>query len=684
MAVHSGYVPPHLRGRRQAEPPPNADASAATKQDPTTPATPPHQTSSSNVEVEATADKTQSPTANDRATPLVRTPSGWWVPASEAASTHSAMPQLRASDPRQSTPSKLSKLQPSPSRLEQDIELVTGASNGVSIAHPENGTNPATPDDIDRGATPPTAVATASESPGAECLKFEQPNHQSKDKSSPPTTKDLASKRGTYSTVATRGSQAPVETQKSIRSSRNDANQKKSGWIKNKDIPKAQPPSPDSNAWGSVNSGEECDFNSVEADGGWGALPGKRRRNVEYNLQDWDGSMAPPPVDWEARGTYKDVDMGARIREWCQISSNVDEESPVIDIQAEGFLTKPTGDIAPRIWVPETVDSASPQVFWNHHLKSDLYDGDPDAKPWWEMYRSPLGEILLAWAVPNITGFEDETPRETKRRLEDHGSGPKILQCISKIERNEEEQRESKRVAKYIDKERRRKERQAVPHPFYLRPAVAADIPGICKIYNKHIQHTVNCEDSEPISEATMKKRWEDICNKMLLPFIVAVERSMGSVRRRSKPPPATGSDKIIGFASAEDYNNRHGPYRYTVQLEIYVDPIHFKKKVGDALLDRMRAILIPTFCFSSGTYEFFAEGPPYDGGASRVIGNILTKVAYETENPNSLEGISRWLQKYEFKQVGNLEGIAIKLKRFVSVAIFQYKSGETIDPKIV
>ena len=168
--------------------------------------------------------------------------------------------------------------------------------------------------------------------------------------------------------VETQGSLVPADT--TVQASLNHAlcenttmrarpKGKKSAWIKNKDI-KARAPSPDSNAWGSVNGGEGGgegeggdDVDSVRADNSWSTQAKRINHDQGYQLQDWDGNWAPAPVDWEERGCFKDQAWGQHIDQWLGDSAVIPHDK--IDMTAEGFLGQDAGDLAPKSWVCEYV-----------------------------------------------------------------------------------------------------------------------------------------------------------------------------------------------------------------------------------------------------------------------------------------------------------------------------------------
>lgn len=155
-----------------------------------------------------------------------------------------------------------------------------------------------------------------------------------------------------------------------------------------------------------------------------------------------------------------------------------------------------------------------------------------------------------------------------------------------------------------------------------------------------------------------------DAIRRADLPFIVAVGRpkdcsdNKGHKLQRNN----TTGDKILGFAYAKEYKEGSDIFRHTFVLEIFVDPSHYKKQVGDVLMERMHVSLASKCYFPKTDYEFFGAGKPYDcGGPPQVCGYIIVQMQYAADDSERFEWMSKWLRKWEFGQVGIHKAIGIK-----------------------
>jgi len=102
-----------------------------------------------------------------------------------------------------------------------------------------------------------------------------------------------------------------------------------------------------------------------------------------------------------------------------------------------------------------------------------------------------------------------------------------------------------------------------------IRPATAADIPGIVAIYGPSVATGTASFELTPPDAAEMLRRFESITAHGF-PYVVAII-----------------DGAVAGYAYASSYRTRPA-YRFTVENSIYVSPAFQGRKVGTALLGRL------------------------------------------------------------------------------------------------
>jgi phosphinothricin acetyltransferase len=102
-----------------------------------------------------------------------------------------------------------------------------------------------------------------------------------------------------------------------------------------------------------------------------------------------------------------------------------------------------------------------------------------------------------------------------------------------------------------------------------VRPATAADIPPITRIYRPAVEAGTASFELSPPDEAEMGRRFATLTGSGY-PYLVAEE-----------------GGQMLGYAYAGAYRTRPA-YRFTVENSIYVDPVAQGKGVGRVLLDRL------------------------------------------------------------------------------------------------
>ena len=158
-----------------------------------------------------------------------------------------------------------------------------------------------------------------------------------------------------------------------------------------------------------------------------------------------------------------------------------------------------------------------------------------------------------------------------------------------------------------------------------VRPATAADLPGILDIYNEAVLNTTASYDYEP---RTLEHRtqWFEERQRDNYPVFVAVEQD----------------GHIVGWSALNPFHARIG-YRFTSENSVYVAANRRGKGIGRALL-----------------------GPLLEAGRGRGLHAILAVI--DAENEASL----RLHAEFGFEKVGHFKQTGFKFGRWLDVVYLE------------
>jgi GNAT superfamily N-acetyltransferase len=148
------------------------------------------------------------------------------------------------------------------------------------------------------------------------------------------------------------------------------------------------------------------------------------------------------------------------------------------------------------------------------------------------------------------------------------------------------------------------------------------------------------------------------------LPFIVAIRGSpdKGKPDRHGIPDDLDrkfSSRDIIGFGFAEEYGSG-ATYYHTAELQVFVHPDNLRQGVGKTLMDRLMFFLDKGHSPLLGA-PFVPCGCTWDIGGKRVTSKVLCIIPYASDKPESVEGIRKFLEPWEFTEVGCLVEVGRK-----------------------
>ena len=164
-----------------------------------------------------------------------------------------------------------------------------------------------------------------------------------------------------------------------------------------------------------------------------------------------------------------------------------------------------------------------------------------------------------------------------------------------------------------------------------IRPATAADIPAITRIYAHAVEHGTASFELTPPDEAEMARRLRHLLDSKY-PYIVAEERGA-----------------LAGYAYAGPYRTRPA-YHWTVEDSVYIAPESHRRGVGRGLL----AALI-------------------EAAAAGGFRQMIAVIGDSTKQAASI-GLHEALG---FRHVGILEDVGFKHGRWLDSVLMQLALGE-------
>ena len=352
--------------------------------------------------------------------------------------------------------------------------------------------------------------------------------------------------------------------------------------------------------------------------------------HYETYLQNWDGTMAPAPIgyDWDLRDGYH----------------NPDERLAVLKEYTEDQAVDPDA-VAPA------VDINSPSFLAGHNVQGDELGPDEEK-----------GEKLPLNGLNGRPTKADQTAADAIRRFtprsEKSDAPENPMEAIALM--TKEQKRELRRAL-------RESEKNFVPRPnphapkanIYLRPVELKDARQVTDLWN----HYVHTSAAVPLVEPDTQDFWRDsitAAKDERQPFIVAVlmgdkaSRNFREVRRLKQ-------EHIVGFARTNAYGMSNNAYRFTVELEVYVQDGHLHKGIGKTLFDRVMSAIAVGYCLKDGAPFLSTDGvEQWTGGGHRIVKTILFNILHH-EDDKDLPWKKQWLEREYFQQSGFVPQIAYK-----------------------
>lgn len=354
---------------------------------------------------------------------------------------------------------------------------------------------------------------------------------------------------------------------------------------------------------------------------------------IETGTTDWTGNMAPPPIDddWDDRKKYDAKGNVSDIEFWRQgpTGAKLDTKDP--DFQTgmghasgEPKIMSPI-DQAQHITVPNDDDFSQAKRDQNATAAVEKYNAQrlADGKP------------------PYSENTEKKSPTAEEKRAANRARAAEL-----EAEKN----------------------RPIPPSEFapaaniYLRPAEAQDMRQCTEIFNYYATETTVVPELKPITEAYWSTRFKESLDEYK-PFVVAVHMgrkrytNIKDVRRKKK-------EDIVGFVVAADYGAQGTCYRHSVEVDIFVHPLHLRQGIGGTLLDRLLSALDPGYNLIERA-PFLGDYKMHDwvGGGHCICKTVLINILHETDDTTSVDWKMKWLSnaRMNFVHTGNLPRIGFK-----------------------
>lgn len=106
-----------------------------------------------------------------------------------------------------------------------------------------------------------------------------------------------------------------------------------------------------------------------------------------------------------------------------------------------------------------------------------------------------------------------------------------------------------------------------------IRAAEPSDAAKIAAIYNHYVEQSIVTFEEQPVSDAEMARRIEDVRSESL-PWLVAEE-----------------AGRVVGYASSRKWKDRSG-YRFSAEITVYVEPGRARRGIGSKLYARLFPLL--------------------------------------------------------------------------------------------
>ncbi|KAI9760442.1 MAG: hypothetical protein M4579_001635 [Chaenotheca gracillima] len=338
-----------------------------------------------------------------------------------------------------------------------------------------------------------------------------------------------------------------------------------------------------------------------------------------YELLNWDGNWAPPPIEWEGRDYYEDTRFDVHMNAWrakCAIRNLFRA-----DLNHPGFGSGESH-------IGQRCEMVPPPQF-------------PQVKP--NPERNPKFSQTSDTSMINMKmKMMGRESRLNMKRMREQTVALETARIMQTFDPYDHENAPKIRVQ--------------------LRHGRMSDAQACKFIWNWYRKNSVVVPEMEDSSQNLLRAAFEDV-NKQSLPWIVAVECT----------GPGGKNEKVVGFAYAEDYGDPKNAYRYTVELQIFTHHEYLRNGIGKTLMDRALHNLDVGHADREGYIFRGDKQEEWCVGGRRVISKILCNIPYPTNKPTDVAWLKTWFCKeWGFEEMGVMKKVGVKLGKWVDILILQ------------
>lgn len=192
----------------------------------------------------------------------------------------------------------------------------------------------------------------------------------------------------------------------------------------------------------------------------------------------------------------------------------------------------------------------------------------------------------------------------------------------------------------------------------YLRPAEASDVQGLLNIHDWYVANATQCIEVSRLDASEMRQKIQE-CRQQKLPFIVAVQRRIGTRPAHDRSQP---TEHVLGYCFASSFMGI-----YTAEVRVFVHHKHKRQGIGSCLMDKLLEACDPQFTARQG--YFFDSDPNdrqmYSSGGARQLTRLILLFYYNQNDSGEYKCVKRWLEEnFNFQQQGLLNGVSVKFNR--------------------
>ena len=174
-------------------------------------------------------------------------------------------------------------------------------------------------------------------------------------------------------------------------------------------------------------------------------------------------------------------------------------------------------------------------------------------------------------------------------------------------------------------------------------------------IYNHYVENSISAPEFQLREVNHIVDRMNEVTSEKL-PYIVAIAKSNQPRGRQHYI-----QERVVGFASMEDYCHKSSMYRFTMEMELFVHPEYTRKGIARCLLDRLLSTVSTGYC-PKGGYEWVNTGEYLKNDAERVVKTVNLSIPHDSKD--DMEWTTKLLREFKFIKAGHVKQVGAKLDK--------------------